>query len=221
MKAVALKLKKEDFQLFANTANVLSKIADYEVPRGHSLVVRNDEPAYLKITAKETKTATISSDPFTLTVSHTPANSDTPSQQGYAVANGNRYEIVEIDPLNKKIKISGPTTASNVDITIYYAVAEGSFQIAIEKPKGNSVEREAVAVGSLADLNSRDLYDKNAAFVMPEMLLRSEWDLLILVDTPADIDLDNDAAVIQIPAALLDEEATLQLLNKLLNEGVT
>jgi len=218
MKAVSIKLKKEDFELFPNTPSVLSKIADYEVPRGHSLVIRNDEHALIKITAKEVMTATINSDPFELTVSYTPAKSDVPSQQGYAVAQDNRYEIVDIDPQNKKIKISGPTTASDVQITLYYAIGEGSYQIAIEKPKGNSIEREAIAVGSLYDLNARNLYDRTSAFIMPEMLLRSEWDLLILVDTPANIDLNNDAAVIQIPAAFLDEEATMQLLTMLMQE---
>ena len=214
-----IKLKKESFQLFPNTPDVLSKIADYEVPRGHSLVVRNDEVAYMKITAKEVKNATINSNPFTLTLSHTPAKSDDVIQQGYAIANGNTYKIVSIDPSSKRIQISGPTTESAVDITVYYAIGEGSYQLAIEKPRGSSVERESVLVGSLYDLNSRDIYDRSSGLIMPELLLREEWDLLLLVDTPATIDLDNDKAVIQIPATLLDEEATQQVLALLLGGG--
>ena len=219
MKVVNIKLKKEQFQLSSNTAGVLSKIASYEVPRGHSLVIRNDEPTYMKITAKEVINAQITSDPFTLTLSHRPAKGPNPSQQGYAVANGNRYEIVSIDPDSKQVQISGPTTDVAVDIIVYYAIGEGSYQVAIEKPMGNSVEREAVMVGSLSELNSRDIYDTAGAFVMQEMLLREEWELLILVDTQAEIDLNNDAALIQIPATILDEEATQHVLALLLGGG--
>jgi len=220
VKVQNIKLKKEDMEILTNTPNILSKIGRYEVPRGHSLVIRNDDYAYLKITAKEVVTATISSDPFEITVSHTPAPLDVPDQQGYAVANGNIYKIVGIDVQNKKLQISGPTTASDVEITVYYAVGEGSYQLAIERPVGDSVMRETVATGSLYDLNSRNLYDRASGIVLPELLLRSEWELLLLVNTPANIDLSNDKAVIEMPATILDEEATLHVLSLLYEGGV-
>ena len=204
-------LTLHDFEKLANTPGTLSKILDYEVPRGKAIAILS-EPSKIKITAKEIITGVnVDSAPFTITLTHTPASSSVPSQQGVAYIGTTKYEIKSIDPLSKQLTLDGPTGISG-DMVVYYAIGEGTYQIVIEVPSGSSTKKFTIDAGSLSQLNSRDLYDESSLLVLPDGVIGPEMNLQVYVETSAQIDMSDEKAIVDIPTVIMDEEGLMAAL---------
>ena len=198
------KLTIGDFQIQANVPGQASLIAKYEVPRVRALAILAD-PARFKIPVKEVKSGvSIDASPYTVNLSGKPAKGPV-SQQATAKVGSTVYKVTAIDPVNKTLTIEGSTGVSG-DLEVYYATADGEYLIVVEVPSGSTTKRFTIESGSLAQLNARDIYDKSSIYRLPETILGEEMELQIYVNTTGNIDLNNDVAFIEIPAALLDAD---------------
>lgn len=202
--ATLKKLTIEDFQVKANVPGQTSLIARYEVPRGRALAILND-PARFKIPVKEIKTGvSIDTSPYTVTLDGKPAKGPV-GQQATAKIGSTVYKVTAIDPVSKTLTIEGPTGVSG-DLEVIYATADGEYLIVVEVPSGSTTKRFTIESGSLAQLNARDIYDKSSIYRLQETILGEEMELQIYVNTTGSIDLNNEIAIIEIPAALLDAD---------------
>lgn len=193
----------------ANTANVLSQILDYEIPRGRILAIDESRHGMMRLATKELKSGyTINTASHSLNISFKPAKVTPHSLVAKVLAGTTELPVIDIDPQAQTITVdaSGLTLPWTGDVTIYYAVAEGIWEMVLEIPTGGSTVKRQIASGSLADVNNRHQIDQNSAVRFNSIIALGDMNIQIYVKSPAIVNFESELSNLQIPIIWLDEE---------------
>lgn len=111
--------------------------------------------------------------------------------------NKKRYRILDIKEDMKIIVFESEQTES-VNLNIYYLTVEGMYSLIYEKNMSDFDKKIAVQ-GTLRDFNSHDQFKNTYEMKLPNRIIFNDWKLSIYVDTPAEINFNNELAYMSMP----------------------